>query len=46
MIIKGNKQHRVTFRKKIEDINIVENWKMYNKDLEEDDEDDCPCQLV
>jgi gentisate 1,2-dioxygenase len=44
-IIRGSKAHRVTFKKQMKDVIIVENWKIHNFGTQED-EKTCPCSLI
>lgn len=44
-IQKGARKHRISFKQEIEEVYLVENWKKYNQD-EEDEDDKCACTLV
>ncbi|CAD8153182.1 unnamed protein product [Paramecium octaurelia] len=45
-ILKGQKNHKIAFKEHIKTIHIVENWKLYNLDHVDKEDDSCPCQLI
>ncbi|CAD8063204.1 unnamed protein product [Paramecium sonneborni] len=45
-ILKGQKNHKIAFKEHIKTIHIVENWKLYNLDHMDKEDDSCPCQLI
>lgn len=46
-IVKGSKKHVVTFKRRLNEVYVVENWKIFNiVDDEEEEERTCPCSLI
>lgn len=42
--MKGSKNHKISFNEKhIKTVHIVENWKIYNIDHVEKEDESCPC---